>query len=678
MQVKNSHKLLPKITGLFFIILTLTAFSNVKDSLYYQSHLEEAEALMKGRCKVVGEHDNIFGKDFECKSVREAIAKSIEVKSRDALIDELTKKKEKLNPFIKIGDEDKQRYNIFKKRFSEDLESTGDFIIECFKSDKRVAENGVECVAAVDEMLETLTKERDSDAAANEKEIKYKENYQRNFRENPAKIDELLDGRCKDLFANPWYQYDISLQDKECNIAVSEKIRQKRLSAFAPKVETKQEDQKTVDLFQLSAARKKYLDDFKANITGAKKVVDDCNSGKEVDKTKCEAANTAYNLNLNGKRDKKEFERFINYYRDNEQQAKNLLNGKCKNFKGSGDSGIFIEDSECAAVIESFKINEAVKGRDELIGGLRLLKRKIAPNFDKMGKEELVRYSNHKDYFKQEPTEAEKFIASCVSNGEDAKRNSTDCVSAIDSILNRLEDEKERDLARQDKESKYKEYYRKYFRENHDEANKLLEGRCKILFADPWYGYDPDTQDRECDAAKFEIQDSNKNKQAEELAKQKTSTKDMAYYRKNTDETAALLAECTGGVVNDLRACEMSLKVTREIEQDAKKRVEYQAFYSGHILAAQFHLRWCKSVMLNFDSECQVVDDILKDHKDRVEDPELAKEYAIYFAENPMEAKMALLGDCAEKIADSWYFLDRNLQTERCNAAVDFLDSMIK
>jgi hypothetical protein len=113
------------------------------------------------------------------------------------------------------------------------------------------------------------------------------------------------------------------------------------------------------------------------------------------------------------------------------------------------------------------------------------------------------------------------------------------------------------------------------------------------------------------------------------------------------------------------------LKITRDIADDTRKRVEYKEFYKGHLLAAQFHLRWCKSVMINFDMQCQVVAEILKDHKDRVEDPELVKKFTAFFKANPFEAKLAVLGKCAEKIADSWYFLDKNLQTEECNAAVE-------
>ena len=60
---------------------------------------------------------------------------------------------------------------------------------------------------------------------------------------------------------------------------------------------------------------------------------------------------------------------------------------------------------------------------------------------------------------------------------------------------------------------------------------------------------------------------------------------------------------------------------------------------------------------------------ILNEYKPKKISKQKEAEYYEILKEQPFEAKAALEGGCKEIMSDPWYFLDENLQDERCNAA---------
>ncbi|MCE3231833.1 MAG: hypothetical protein K0R98_90 [Rickettsiaceae bacterium] len=667
---------------------------------FYRSNVKKASEFIAKSCNDLSNVDEVV--QLECKAAAEVAKESAAAKINNALLEDLHKLKEKLISTISAEDANKSRYEKLRDNFRSDINGAQEFALLCAKDNVRLKRSKIECLASVNSLVEYLEVNNENAAKESEKQKSYKESRKSYFRSNSAEADKLLEGRCKPILADPWYRYDKDLQDEECNAAFSEKRRRdemKQLASIIGNEDAKKDltyyrknlaeakvfseecanKEKTAECEyavrvlnekkEEETKKKEYKEYFSSNAIEAKKVVDECNEEKEQDKLKCSIANEVYSKNIRSDRDKKEFARYVNYYKANIEEARAIEQGKCKNYIGLADS-IFIEDLECSAVFEAIKITEALNGRDELISRLSLIKRKIAPNF---GNTKNKKYKSYLEFFKNNPEEVEKFIASCAGNGVRAKQNNLECVAAIDFLKDKLELQKKDEADKLLVEQKYKEYYRKKFKENPKVVDDLLSGHCKILFADPWYGYDSDTQDRECDAARAERNAESRIAENIKLSSEKKEVKNIDYYRKNADKAKALAEECADGVVTSLSDCEMALRVDREVTSKTKKQTEYTEFYKGHPLAAQFHLRWCKSAMLNFDTECQVVDEILKNHKNRVDDPELVKKYTELFQKNPHAALDALKGVCAEKIKDSWYFLDVNLQTEECNAALEVI-----
>jgi hypothetical protein len=705
----TQKKLMYKFKNLSLLLILaafLAAFTDIKDLSYYQAHLNEAMALVEGRCKNYN-HDDVFTKDAECLAARGAIEKDIQAKERDALLKELHKKKDKLAGEMPIKPKDKERYEISKKRFSEDVETTGDFIVECFKSDRRVQQNGVECNAAVDFMIENLEKIRKDELAKFDKEQKYKEYYQRFFREDMTRIDALLEGRCKEILANEWYPYDPQLQDKECNAAADEKNRQKRLAGFL-NGDDKKNEQKDMGYYRrnpkeavalvadcaLGKVRdeesckmagdavsemdenKKKIQQYKAgyekNTGEARKVAIACNKGDEKDDIKCQTAIEIFNEDMVKKKEQKELSRYFDQYRGNIEEAKKLLKTKCT--REIKENDLFLKDYECLAIKKVVEEDVAFKDRDKLIETLANFKEKLSKKNDLDEDKDKQRYALFKQNFAEDNNTTQDFVLSCMKEKERLTLSPIECMAGADALADSLQKQRDKDLDVLAKESKHREQYQKrlrYLKEHTDEVETLINGRCKPLFDDPWYDYDEDIQDSECNAALEARRNLRRNKLLAEVEPEKVVVKDLQYFRVNMQEAESLSKQCAEGSVDDKAVCGYAQAVMDEQKQQAQRKIEYTEFYKGHFLAAKFHLRWCRAAMTSFDEECNTVADILKDHKDRPLNEKLQKKYEGYFATNPVEARVAVLGVCADKLADSWYYLDKNLQTEECNAAAE-------
>lgn len=349
-------------------------------------------------------------------------------------------------------------------------------------------------------------------------------------------------------------------------------------------------------------------------------------------------------------------------------EAQKLLEGVCKGYTGQKD--IFVGGAECQAAIDGLKMAKESSERDALIKELRNLEKEYLGKINLATQEQQNNLERSIVVFSEDISLTEKFIVSCVSSEEKADANAFECFAAIKAMLKLLEKQQKQEQENIKNEAEYNDYYRKYFIDNPKKVNELLQGRCKAVFSNQWYQLNGNTKDQECEIALAEQKRLQKINKEKELEKLNSIKKDESYFIENLEMTRQISTNCISGIIENIDDCVMSLKALEKIEEDKNKRLEYKNYYKNHILAAKYKLKWCKTNLVKFDTHCYVVFDILKNHKDKTLDEALIKSESSYFKRNPFEAKLALLGECSDKISDSWYYLDVNIQTERCNAAV--------
>ena len=532
------------------------------------------------------------------------------------------------------------------------------------------------------------------------------DDYRKLFKKFPNKLEEVMDSKCDELFSNPQYDEDTSLHDIECDAAKEEleeieksknnqKITdsnvEKNLEYFksniieAKKTDTSCKTKKIDPVIcqYVSVALKEHeeikekklsLEEFyRGNILAARDTVTKCQEKIETDSTKCETAFKIYNENVSKNRNQLEFEKHLNFFRNNLTEAQRLLKTKCKGFSPKNSASIFIENDECQAVQAAINEQKIKNDKIELLKLLSKYKEQFIKNISDTNSFNSKKYQSLTDYFSKEHKLAEDFMVSCIENKTRAKVSALDCLAALNVIAELLESAQRLEEEREKAKKEYKNYYRKYFAENPDKAQDLLAGRCKLVFANQWYEYDENIKDEECEAARTEQKRLNRIKKEQELEKLNALKKDEKYYIDNIEMTRSLKNECVKGTVYSLHDCEMSLKVLKKISKDKKKIQKYKQHYKSHILEAKYKLKWCKSNMIKFDTHCQVVSDILANHTDKILDEEKYKEKLELFEQNPLEANIIYIGKCKELITNNWYFLDINMQTEECNAAYEVI-----
>jgi hypothetical protein len=699
-------KLLAPI-ALVFILCGTTA---IKDSAYFQMHLDEAAELRKGRCNTTA--NDKFTKDAECAAVIDALDKEQQTKERDELIGALRKMKEKISASVKFAGDDQRKFELLMERFSKDYHLTEDFLSGCIGSSQRVSQNGLECLAAVNVMLQSLEKAKEQAIAENDKQIKYKEYYKQYFKERPTEVNELLTGRCKELFANPWYNYENELQDKECNAALAEQQRQKRLSKLSSNQKKRENDKnfeyfkknipqakllieecKSGELDEISCRyaskavaeredadaheklRLQYNNIFKSDLMAAKHTYDACIKATTKNDLKCDIAGEIINNESLKKKENNEFQRYFIFYRSKIDEAKKLENGRCKLAKDVADE--FSKDIECFAAIKAIREDFAFKTRDKLIDKIAAAKENLLAKYPFKTEDTKKTYDEWKETFTTDAKAAAEFIMPCLQDSMIAAANSTKCIAAATAMIENLKTNREKDITKMHKDAAFNDDYQsrlRFLRQNPETVKDLLDGRCKPLFADPWYDYDPDVQDSECNAALNAIDNIKKQERITKAENEKSAMKTVDYYKKNAAEGKALAEDCKNGVVANIDSCNFAMQATTGLIEDAKKRIEYTNYYSNHILSAQFRTRLCKAIMTQMTLECQIVSEVLKKHTDKVLNPELFKKFSEFYHDNPFEAKITAMGTCSDLLNDKWYFMDKDLQTEECNAVAEVLD----
>lgn len=354
------------------------------------------------------------------------------------------------------------------------------------------------------------------------------------------------------------------------------------------------------------------------------------------------------------------------YYYINQDKAREMLKTRCKYFNPETD--LFTNDAECKAVTDALEEHRQQKERAVLIRQLEKMQTSLSKGFTKKDMES-ERYKEFTDVFEKNNVQAEDFIGACLGEHERVAYNGLECLAATNVLLEHFKRIDEAEAERREKEINYEDYYRQYFRENPKKAEEILKGRCQKVFANRWYEYDIELQDQECNVARTESLRRQRLEKFAEVEKKKSEIKDIAYYREHSDESRKTAEDCRNGTIENLDNCDVSMQFLKEEDANTREKERLQLYYKDHILAAQFYLHWCKSSMKVFDMKCQVVQNTLKNHQDKVLDEAKIKQYTDFYTENPFEAKLTVGGECYERLNDSWYHLDINLKTEKCDAA---------
>lgn len=287
-------------------------------------------------------------------------------------------------------------------------------------------------------------------------------------------------------------------------------------------------------------------------------------------------------------------------------------------------------------------------------------------DYEKFDKKE--RRAHYEQYYSQHLAEAQDFILLCMAIPLKAQKNNIECQSAMLALLGSLKMVQQEELAQQEQELRYREY----FRSSAEKVDDLLEGRCKGILNDPWYEFDESLHDKECDAALVAKKQLRKLKLFEQQEEEKKKKgKDIAYYRGDIDAAKQRAASCRDDVNKDPE-CRAAMQATEEVAAEERKRSQYVDYYLTHPLAAQYFIAECASRMAHFNIECQAALEAIKKQPEKLPEKDQAKEAAFVreFRNNPFEARIIVGGlRCRSLFADQWYYLDESLQDEECDAA---------
>jgi len=361
------------------------------------------------------------------------------------------------------------------------------------------------------------------------------------------------------------------------------------------------------------------------------------------------------------------------YYYKNIDEAREILNGRCASYN------LNIENpEEVGASPECLMIRDVVIGyknlenKNTVINALQKKKEELEEATPINSFEDKMRLRVFKNTFSEQSEDHDDFVASCLQDKERAKLNPIECIASLAVMIEKLEKARDEFMPEFTKEDKYREFYRSKFKESLD-----LDDNCRSLFEDPWYESDPYRQDVQCNVQireylrtkkLYKTIEGDSDEEDDSVVK-----KDAQYFENNKNEAKEVVEQCYSGDIESIKLCNTAMKFLEMREQEEREAKKYNDFYSNHIMAARYHLRWCYLAMLpkDFDVECKIVQKIAEGRKDKVLDDSKYNSFYEFFKKSPLDAGVVVKGECADLITDSWYFLDINMQTEKCNAAMD-------
>ncbi len=665
---------------------------------YYKINREEALSMLRGKCLSFMPNDKTFEVDLKCEAAIKASSESQISKDNHELLAKLQEIKNNISVLINNKNyENDSRYKQAFSDFKNKKKEAEDYVTSCLNMEKAKL-NGLACIAAIDILRNFIEKTFVDENAAKALETRYLDNYRNLFANNPEKIQEVLDGRCKELLLDPWYQYDKEIQDMECNIALESKSNRNKKTA---PVIVATASEKSFEYYKdnIDEAKKLYIDckhkkskdkncEYADNALKDREIVDkkkaeyravydkdisiawsdleNCRNGSEKNKIKCETVQEMSKQRIEQKKQNSQLSKYIEYYKLHQEEARSLLRGKCLNF--ISDDKTFEVDLNCEGAMKALGENRISRDNQELLSQLENIKSNISVMINNKNYQDDKRYKLFYANFNEKKKEAQTYSTSCLDI-ENAKRNGLACIAAINVVKEGIEQNTQKDDAGKMTEEKYREHYRRYFTKNPNKMSEVLNGKCKELLLDPWYQYDPEVQEIECNVA---IEMKKKEVVKKSAVTENTAIdRNMSYYENNIPEAKELDSECRQGIVKDVAHCQYAMMAYKKFDTEEKKRTEYEAFYKTHILAAKYYVKWCKGAMLIFDTRCTIAQDAIKNHVPRKIDEEKKKQYYDNFRAHPMDAKNVLDGKCKEMIADTWYFLDKEMQNEECDAAAE-------
>lgn len=684
---------------LFLILFCGNAFAQGEVSASGYS-IEDAHKLIEGRCNAYlkaakGKISNIF-KDEECELAASIIENEAAVKSVELLISSLRNLLDKLPPVSTYTEDENMRYVLYGKSLRVPDSHAEDIVETCLANPKKVAQNRPSCRVSTEVMVERLNKDLE---AAKKKLLdsqKNQEGYRKYFEEHPAEIDKILNGRCKEVLKNTWYKFDVTLHDSECDAAnIEQDILLRKAVNIAGKKILKGKDYFNRNILEARETAKKcdageqgditkaecasasavvkeqneveknsleFKKYWSENLSEAKKFAKTCEAkqglaGNEL--LRCQIALLIVKEEVKKRKEAKRIEKFKENFRTNLNEAKKTLQGGCVD-----------KELECKAaeeVIEEVRLNRA---KDAFMGELQ----KYLSQHRITGSENLQQYDLLVKNYTDKKTDIEGFAHECIENAKDADKIRVECNAAVNVLMANYQTERVAREEAKNAKPKNKEYYVRYFSDHPEKLDVLLNGRCKDVFADPWYNSDEELRDLECDMALVTKRTNDGIALAKEVEKNRKVVKDRTYFIKNFSEAEALANDCHAGKVASLDECEASMYVVTEKTSEESKRATYEEYYSGHPLAAKFFVRWCKTSMLSFSTKCQAAENALKKYdakKHKVYKDEVFERDVEKLKEAPEKARELLQGRCKTLFEDPWYYLDESIRSEQCDAAAE-------
>lgn len=683
---------------LFIAVFFTTGLVSKEDNAVNQ-HLEDARKLVDGRCRTYldstnSKISNIF-KDEECDAAEKLVGAEEDAKAIDILINSIDKFLGKLPPIEEYSEDENVRYILYGKSLREPDAHIDELVEGCLGDKDKRLHNRPGCRVASEVMLEKLRLEQQLAHAKLVGDDKYIETYRRYFEENQGEMEALLNGRCRDILKNPWYKFDISIHDKECDAAVAAKTRIQRNSIdlsnrkdvkknkdyFNKNIPEAREFAKkckasgsSMDPEECNAATSLIMDRdryennsleyrkyWEAHLDEANKFVQECEKNTDLfgmGTLRCQVALVVVNEEVKKRKEARRLKKYKENFRNNIEAARKTL-----------ELGCIENDIECNAaeeVIEEYRLAEA-QGVFMVELKKYLEKIKLSAQEDEESKKLIKGFQKNK-------TDVEEFVASCVGNIVPVEKSRVECSASGQYLIEVFEQKKEERQREKEAKPKNREYYLRYFETYPDEVKKILNGRCKDVFADPWYHSDEELKDIACDTALSINRQNEMVEKQKEVVKNRKEVKDKAYFIKNIEEAEKISLQCRGGKVKNLDECEAAIYVIAEKHSEEDKKAGYVAYYNSHPLAAKFFVRWCKNSMINFNIKCQAADDAVKKYiskKPKKYKEELFEKYLDKFKQEPEKAKQLLINKCGELMKDPWYYLDEAIRSEQCDAAAE-------
>ena len=337
--------------------------------------------------------------------------------------------------------------------------------------------------------------------------------------------------------------------------------------------------------------------------------------------------------------------------------------------------------------VEDISVTDANEELDndveELIDELIKLKGKLV-----ISKKDLD-YFQFFSYFENNLHRAEEAVIKCIKSSKVRHVNRKKCRAAVDAVLSQLEVSQAKKESKSRRFKKKIEYFQQYFSQNVVAAKEFLEDTCKnklfeVIDVTALEGMDDiDEKDYNLEDIKCNIatEVSTKFDEAKKKENEEKQRK-LNYIKDNYKVSLQIYNICNEKNIDDDPLCHMVEKiVTDKRKTDKENRIifkKYRNYYAEHILAAKNDFAECdeeKGAKTNTQRlKCRAAKESIKANKSRKYDLERQEYYYNLFKEDPKEAKFTINVECKEILSDPWYFIDKNLQDEKCNAAVQFFD----